>query len=854
MRKLIAIVVLCAFNLTMVLTPSVSLAAPAASSLGLPAPGAMVGLTASYVPIIAKGLRVHPDNPLLFDFIVDTGDSGLNVRDESIKLIKYFLAALTIPDNDQWVNLSPYEKDRIVPDQLGQTDMGRDMLVQDYILKQLTASLIYPDKELGKEFWAKVYAKAQALYGSNDVPVNTFNKVWIVADKAKVYVHDNTAFVVDSHLKVMLEADYLSMSKHEKNASNKDVNQVGSQIIRDVVLPELEREINQGRHFSTLRQIYHSMILAAWYKKNLKEAFLNQVYSNKSKINGVNVADKTVKDQIYQQYLQAYKKGVFNYIKEDINQTTKQATPRKYFSGGLKLGTLEALITVSRDSSEVRKFYSDGPTGDFALVSMAAQKSDAAMAVHMPLTEGSKMNVGIPDQTRAWHWSEFSLGKIKEGRRDFPGSPVIHLYPQEAEVIFKYSGRKLYLRMMQDRITAANNPANSTSTNPSVDVPYQVYQSKEDMLEGRVPLAVVNLVWWLIKADQKKKEYTWKLKLGELRELANIYLPKGNLGRDATVDQAVLAVSRRWEGKLPIEGGATVEKFSGLKLAYNGTDNKKMTKQWKLMLFRMAKEYVANIVFFVQTDEERKAGGASGYSTDNVFLGTDEGRALQAFEAIEKAFSAKPPEERAWNNKKALVDEIITAANTVLDQDSAMSTIPASNPLETIFGRDAEKLKKLRDDFDKMLKSAPEEPYKTYIREDEFPPDFYRMKVVLLEKAKKNPLIGDLVERLTDAADPKKKENRIKYLRLFNSTFDRLERGDNAVLATPGGIDLNAKHLQLDINGQPIDTTFDPAMMAQFKRGDFTGIYPVILNITPIPNIRLLLSLKENETPLLAKA
>ena len=48
------------------------------------------------------------------------------------------------------------------PDNLGQTEMGRDMLAQDYILKQLTASLIYPEKHLGKTFWDEVYAKAQA--------------------------------------------------------------------------------------------------------------------------------------------------------------------------------------------------------------------------------------------------------------------------------------------------------------------------------------------------------------------------------------------------------------------------------------------------------------------------------------------------------------------------------------------------------------------------------------------------------------------------------------------------------------------------------------------------------------------
>ncbi len=371
--------------------------------LGLPTPGTMVNLTSAYMPVIVKGLRVHPENPILFDFIVDTGNSGLSAGDprlktESEKLIKYFLASLTIPEDDLWVNLSPYEKNRIIPDQLGQTEMGRDMLAEDYILKQLTASLIYPEKDLGKEFWNRVYTKARQLYGTNEVPVNTFNKVWIVADRAKVYVHDNTAFVVASHLKVMLEDDYLALSKHQRQpgdmfpakrgtcpqagcqaneplnvkapqGNNQPTSNLASQIIRAIILPELEKEINTGKNFANLRQIFHSMILAAWYKKNLKTALLNQVYSNKAKINGIErpglfanrfnpviPAGSTVipakagiqnqdlsPDQIYTQYLKAYKKGVFNYIKEDIQNG--QTVPRKYFSGGV-LGKFDLAQTA----------------------------------------------------------------------------------------------------------------------------------------------------------------------------------------------------------------------------------------------------------------------------------------------------------------------------------------------------------------------------------------------------------------------------------------------------------------------------------------------------------------------------
>ena len=130
----------------------------------LPVPGTMVGISAPFAPLALKGLIVNPQKPLEFQFIVDTGNGPqdtASVKEQANQLVKYFLAGLTIPEGDLWVNLSPYEKNRMVPEALGQTDLGRDLLAQDYILKQLTASLIYPEKDLGKEFWSRVYAKAQ---------------------------------------------------------------------------------------------------------------------------------------------------------------------------------------------------------------------------------------------------------------------------------------------------------------------------------------------------------------------------------------------------------------------------------------------------------------------------------------------------------------------------------------------------------------------------------------------------------------------------------------------------------------------------------------------------------------------
>ena len=132
-------------------------------------------------------------------------------------MIKYFLASLTIPEKDLWVNLSPYEKDRIIPNSFGLTEMGWDLLAEDYMLKQVTASLIYPEEETGNKFWKRIYEEAAIKYGTTNIPVNTFNKVWIVPEKAVVYENAKagTAYVMEAKLKVMLDQDYLAILKQK---------------------------------------------------------------------------------------------------------------------------------------------------------------------------------------------------------------------------------------------------------------------------------------------------------------------------------------------------------------------------------------------------------------------------------------------------------------------------------------------------------------------------------------------------------------------------------------------------------------------------------------------------------------
>jgi len=318
--------------------------------LNLPSPGTMVPLSPAFNPPIIKGITIHPENPLLFDFIVHPGDDNLkdqDLEDESTKLIKYFMAALTVPEDQMWVNLSPYEKDRIVPNSLGQTEMGRDLLAQDYLLKQLTASLMYPEDELGSEFWDRVYKKTYEQYGTTEIPLNTFNKIWIMPETASIYENGRSVFVVDSHLKVMLEEDYLALEINKNRDSHGIGNNtitpietgIESEIIREILIPEIEKEVNTGKTFANLRQIYNSVILATWYKQNLKESLLGQVYVDQNKTKGIDIEDKQINAKIYNQYLEAFKVGVYDYIKEDYDPRTNEIIPRKYFSGGVAISS-----------------------------------------------------------------------------------------------------------------------------------------------------------------------------------------------------------------------------------------------------------------------------------------------------------------------------------------------------------------------------------------------------------------------------------------------------------------------------------------------------------------------------------
>lgn len=381
----------------------------------LPAPGQMLHLSPAFVPTLLRGVTIYPDDPFRFDFIIEDSDEKQGddqFKKESQQLIKYFLASLTIPEDDIWVNLSPYEQNRVTPYNLGITELGKSLLSQDYILKQLLASLMHPENPTGKKFWRRVYEKAYKLYGTTNIPINSFNKVWIMPAKAVVETKDSTAYVAEGRLKVLLEEDYLALKENvaQKNRDlgkiSKDeakaLNSLSSSVVKEIILPELEKEINQGKNFAQLRQVYNALILAVWFKQKLKQHILSQIYVDKKKVKGVDLEDREVREKIYRQYVAAYKKGVYDYVKTDYDISLQKEISRRYYGGGFALPGKEEEWVVTRKVDE----FSQNPNRKSRNVEVALASSTVAQ---QPFVGRSERERG-----RVWSWPKITTQSKKE--------------------------------------------------------------------------------------------------------------------------------------------------------------------------------------------------------------------------------------------------------------------------------------------------------------------------------------------------------------------------------------------------------------------------------------------------------
>lgn len=344
---------------------------PCFSYAQIPSPLPYAGITQSHVPLLMRGMKLDSADPLHFRFIVDTGSADLDQDElyrESEKLIKYFLTCLTVPEKDLWVNLSPVEHDRITSEVLSKTDLGRVLLSQDYLLKKMSASLMQPDSESGRRFWDEVYSRMYEQGQTAEIPSGIFHKIWITPESADLYAQGDFVLIMRSRLKVMLEEDYEAQSAKSRSEANGISSDIKS-IIRQIIFPIIEKEVNEGETFAPLRQIFHALILAKWFKANFKTSFVYQVYANQSKIDGMSGSDPRMIEGIYADYLAAYR-SENGFVQEEYDPAQGAIVARQYFSGGFEDNAqnyMNAARTKDFDG------FKDSIAGDMAMINVGVQ-------------------------------------------------------------------------------------------------------------------------------------------------------------------------------------------------------------------------------------------------------------------------------------------------------------------------------------------------------------------------------------------------------------------------------------------------------------------------------------------------
>src|SRR3989338_7421274 len=275
-----------------------------------------------------------------FKLLLDKGDlknlKTTELEKTSKELLKYFFIGISLPNDSFWVNLRPDAQDNIIDDYLVKTNICKIMLEADLQLKKDTAQATSPETPEGKEYWNKLYSKAGELFGSENITIPTLTRPWIVPDEIIIRETTDSAYVYKATLKVMLEQDYLKNDSvyNFKDERLKQLNEYSSQLIRELIIPKLTKEINISKRYAPLRQVYYSLILAQWFKSRNQNK--DNQYSrliNRKDLTNLTSKEDWSKTTYFQAYKKSFKDGEYN-IKEPV-YTPYGQTIRSYLSGGI---------------------------------------------------------------------------------------------------------------------------------------------------------------------------------------------------------------------------------------------------------------------------------------------------------------------------------------------------------------------------------------------------------------------------------------------------------------------------------------------------------------------------------------
>lgn len=328
-------------------------------------------------PVFAGGVSPAMESPVVcgFSVVTDSSDrvsvrflfdnsdpSGISSQSQQ-RILTYFLSGLAFSPSDRWVNLTTKSIDAVCAPALRNSAVGRVLVAADIQLKRDASALTDPRLSAdGKEFWDKVYRKAESL-GVLNIPIA--QKVWISAGSVDIQENGSLVYLVRSGLRVNLEADRASRGRLDAAGQ---LEEYAAGLMRSMIVPKLQIMVDTDPRYASVREVYRMFVLADWMRKNHSSAVTGpDIYSVLPRASAADISG------LYNEYLLSAREGDYNITEQLAGYSDGgDILERQYFSGGIDLrsySTRPVRISAPEYRSYIEAVFSRGPAGFSAVYS-----------------------------------------------------------------------------------------------------------------------------------------------------------------------------------------------------------------------------------------------------------------------------------------------------------------------------------------------------------------------------------------------------------------------------------------------------------------------------------------------------
>jgi hypothetical protein len=264
---------------------------------------------------------------------VDESAPPPDTAELTARLGRYFNTFLVVSGEHLNVSLSPFEEFCGAPPLLRGTELGRDLLVQDLVLKEYTALLLHPDTETGSAFWS-------AIDGETDAALDACVRVWITPGRASIREEPTDVggrvTIERLGLDVHCEEDYAALQASGLAAPAGPSHQTVADAFRALVLPRVENEVRRGNRFSRLRQMHSAQILSEWLRRKMGDTLSRCAFAGSNDPESCGLVTCPASDpDVRERYLRSFREGVWRWTHSQI--ADGQTRSRVYVAGGISL-------------------------------------------------------------------------------------------------------------------------------------------------------------------------------------------------------------------------------------------------------------------------------------------------------------------------------------------------------------------------------------------------------------------------------------------------------------------------------------------------------------------------------------